>query len=105
MKRDLPSDEALRLLREMVGPLKMKPSEVMAEYLKLTGAEQRTFDRLYTGRATLQRLYDLIAKARPEQLGRVRAVVERWKAGLAVDAPGAEKVAGASGAGGEPSRE
>jgi len=88
VKRDLPSDEALRLLREMMGPLKMKPSEVMTEYLKLTEAERRTFDRLYTGRARLQRLYDLIAKARPEQLPRMKAAIDKWSGGLKGDAAG-----------------
>jgi len=88
VKRDLPSDEALRLLREMMGPLKMKPSEVMTEYLKLTEAERRTFDRLYTGRARLQRLYDLIAKARPEQLPRMKAAIDKWSAALKGDVAG-----------------
>jgi hypothetical protein len=88
VKRNLPSDGALQLLREMIGPLKMKPSEVMAEYLKLSEAEQRAFDRLYTGRATLQRLYDLIAKAKPEQLPRMKAAIDKWGAGLTSDAAG-----------------
>ncbi len=89
MKRDLPSDGGMaRLVREMMGPLKMKPSEVMAEYLKLSEAERRTFDRLYTGRATLQRLYDLVAEARPEQLPRIKAAINKWSAGLKGDGAG-----------------
>ncbi len=88
MKRDVPSGDALRLLREIVGPLKMKPSEVLAEYLKLTEAEQQTFDRLYTGRATLQRLYNLIASGKPEQLPRMKAAIDKWSAALNNDASG-----------------
>jgi hypothetical protein len=79
----------------------MKASDVIVEYLRLSAAERATFDRFYAGRDKLQDLHDLMARIKPEQMERVRAVVKKWKAGLKGDASGAGEVTGASGAKGE----
>jgi hypothetical protein len=55
----------------------MKSHELFVAYVKLSPEERHEFDRLYARRVRLLRFIARLRKASPEQLRRVREILER----------------------------
>ena len=60
----------------------MKSHEMMVTYLKLSPEERHEFDRIYARRVMLLRIFAKLRRATPEQVRRVREILEkkpRWR--------------------------
>jgi hypothetical protein len=55
----------------------MKSHEMMVTYLKLSPEERHEFDRVYARRVILLRIFSRLRRATPEQIRRVREILEK----------------------------
>jgi hypothetical protein len=55
----------------------MKSHELIVAYVKLSPEERHEFDRIYARRVMLLRIFAKLRRATPEQIRRVREILER----------------------------